>query len=300
MRSWLFAVLVGGLPIAVFVIISLFLQRRRRAEFKNPFTGKLLRPPGEALREKIVSMDDEIDNHVMGFFLPCLVAAGFAYSMANRLNQPGFYWVIGFCMLLFYGICAYYAFRIFSVGALRRDYYLGFLGERAVGEELNQMLAHGYQVFHDIQFEGRPGSKGFNIDHVAVGPGGVFSVETKTRRKRVRRGYNSPRNTVEFDGSKLIYPWGSEVFGIRQARDNAAYLSKWLQEATCEEINAIPILALPGWSVSRIGRSNVLVVSGREICSAFPKDGSRNVLSPEQIKRIAYQLEQRCRNVEVE
>jgi hypothetical protein len=45
-----------------------------------------------------------------------------------------------------------------------RPLRLGFKGERAVGEELNQLLRQGFHVFHDLPFDS------FNIDHVIVGP----------------------------------------------------------------------------------------------------------------------------------
>ena len=35
----------------------------------------------------------------------------------------------------------------------------------------------GYRVFDDVPGEGSGGK--FNIDHVLIGPGGVFSIETK-------------------------------------------------------------------------------------------------------------------------
>ena len=273
----------------------LFSYKRRKERFKTPFTGKLLRPPGETLREKLLELDEKFDTEIIGFMFLCGGLGVVIYNL--KLHD----WVsLGVVVLIGYGACVFYSLRIFRLGRLRRDYNLGFLGERAVGEELNRLWAKGYEVFHDVQFEGRPGSKNFNIDHVAVGPCGVFCIETKTRRKRVRKGYNSPRNAVEFDGSSLIYPWGSEDFGISQARQNALHLSKWLQQATADEVNVVPILALPGWSVNRKGRSDVLVVSGREVCSAFPKAGSKALLSSEQVQRIAFQLEQRCRSVEVE
>jgi len=35
----------------------------------------------------------------------------------------------------------------------------------------------GYQVWHDIQADD------FNVDHVLMGPGGIFTIETRTHRK---------------------------------------------------------------------------------------------------------------------
>lgn len=284
---------------ATLLFIAFMRRRWRRVRFKVPLTAKLLRPPGESLREEIQRLDEKLNENLIGFVIMCFVI-GFT-TWQSSLQQKSISWAMWAVILTIgYAICAIYGVRAFRALRLKHDYELGFLGERAVGEELNQMLVRGYEVFHDVPFEGRPGSKNFNIDHVAIGPGGVFVIETKTRRKQPKNGQDSPRNIVEFDGTRLIFPWGGDDFGIKQARANAGTLSAWLQKAVGFEIEAIPILALPGWSVERKGRGDVRVVSGREICSAFPGMNAKPALSVHQIKQIAFQLEQRCRNIEVD
>jgi hypothetical protein len=57
---------------------------------------------------------------------------------------------------------------------------LGRDGERAVGQALEQLRRYGYRVFHDIL------GPNWNIDHVVIGPGGIFTVETKTLSKPLR------------------------------------------------------------------------------------------------------------------
>ena len=54
-------------------------------------------------------------------------------------------------------------------------------GERVVAEHLNQLIAEGYTVFHDVPCGFKKGKKMlFNIDHLLVGKKGIFAVETKT------------------------------------------------------------------------------------------------------------------------
>ncbi len=53
---------------------------------------------------------------------------------------------------------------------------LGERGERAVGEALEELENEGYRAVHSILLEG------CDIDHVLVGPAGVFVIETKFRR----------------------------------------------------------------------------------------------------------------------
>lgn len=78
----------------------------------------------------------------------------------------------------------------FLGGRFKRDYGAwaqGAEGEEVVGEILEGLLADGWQVIHDVSF-GRG-----NIDHVVVGPGGLFTVETKSRRGRVFLDHLEPK-----------------------------------------------------------------------------------------------------------
>ncbi|HVR06301.1 MAG TPA: nuclease-related domain-containing protein [Solirubrobacteraceae bacterium] len=50
----------------------------------------------------------------------------------------------------------------------------GALGEEHVGRLLDDLAGHGWHAIHDVSL-GRG-----NVDHIAIGPGGVFTVETKS------------------------------------------------------------------------------------------------------------------------
>ncbi|MGV9313093.1 nuclease-related domain-containing protein [Streptomyces sp. NPDC003691] len=55
----------------------------------------------------------------------------------------------------------------------------GLEGERRVGKELRRFAGHGWQVLHSV-----PLSSGHDIDHLLIGPGGVFTLNTKNFRGR--------------------------------------------------------------------------------------------------------------------
>jgi Nuclease-related domain len=57
----------------------------------------------------------------------------------------------------------------------------GATGEEAVGAVLAAFDAPGWHVMHDVVI----GSRG-NVDHVVIGPPGVFTIETKSHRGRIR------------------------------------------------------------------------------------------------------------------
>jgi len=63
----------------------------------------------------------------------------------------------------------------------------GAEGERKVGEILEELESAGWRVLHDVSL-GRG-----NIDHVLVGPGGAFTVETKSNRGSLRLNNLDPR-----------------------------------------------------------------------------------------------------------
>jgi Nuclease-related domain len=83
----------------------------------------------------------------------------------------------------------------------RRNYRLRFADERAVAEELSQLILDGCRAFHDVPMEPYG-----NIDHVLVTPTGIYAVETKARRKRkASKGRRDEK--VVFDGKALQFPW---------------------------------------------------------------------------------------------
>lgn len=55
-------------------------------------------------------------------------------------------------------------------------YERGADGESATAAVLDQLTAHGWVVLHDVRWPGRPRT---NIDHVVVGPGGDFVIDSK-------------------------------------------------------------------------------------------------------------------------
>lgn len=291
--------MLSSLPLALAVLPLLILfglmwlnLKWRERVYKLPLTTRLLRPPGESLRIKIEDLGDTLIQRLFYSFIACaLIGIGVWLTYLHLLLGSTF---ITIGLVIF----TYFAISLWNLGSYIRDCRLGFLGERAVGEELNQLLGNGWKVFHDVEFHDNPGQKPFNVDHVVVGTGGVFAIETKTRRKKVKRNQNDPKNEVIFNGTTLTYPWGAERFGIDQAKQRAAYLAGWLKKQMGEEISVQPVLALPGWSVQRKGKSDLRVISGREVTTLFRDEDKKQRLNPQTTHHITALLDLKCRDVE--
>jgi hypothetical protein len=167
------------------------------------------------------------------------------------------------------------------------NYQLGFNGERYVAEELSRLIANGFEIYHDVPFEG------FNLDHVLVGPPGVFVVETKTRSKKLdKSGVKEYR--VQFDGNYLQWAGGRDDSDLEQVSRNAKTLSTWLGTAVGERVSVTPILTYPGWMINRtVPFNTVHVLNPKEIHGVCSDKRSKRI--PDQlIRRICHQLEQKA------
>jgi hypothetical protein len=64
--------------------------------------------------------------------------------------------------------------------AAQKTWVAGGEGEVRVGRLLDGLSGHGFYVFHDVRLP-RVG----NVDHVALGPQGIFAIETKSHKVTV-------------------------------------------------------------------------------------------------------------------
>lgn len=271
-------------PIFILGYIAHRRKRRYKEEAEEPFTDQPLRPPGESLRVRIEEISGEFDEVLL-----TITFIGMSAALITLMSPASLRVMMGITMA---GMSAIIYIRsgrkLFTLQRNLWNHRLGFAGERVVGEALNQLLADGFRVFHDVPFDG------YNIDHVIVGSSGVYAVETKTRRKRANlRGVDKAR--VVYNGDSLEYPEKKFTsHGIIQAKRNAESLAKWLTRATGEPTQVKPMLVLPGWFVvNNCSNGALKVLNEKQIVSSFPNP--RFPLTPDRIQRIAHQLTERCR-----
>jgi hypothetical protein len=153
-------------------------------------------------------------------------------------------------------------------------------GEKAVGQFLERLRAQGYQVFHDIIGEG------FNVDHVLIGPAGVFSIETKTRGKP-RRGDAK----ISFDGERLLVAgFEPDRDPIVQAKAQAAWLRQLLAESTGRQFVVRAVILFPGWFVDQSSKSlrDLWVLEPKALPAFLEREPP--VLSAEDVKLATFHL----------
>lgn len=259
---------------------------------RSPVSEKLLRPPGESLRRELEKIDDQVnDVLILTFFGPALFAAVFVI-VSGGLEPSALSVAPAIVLIVAAAIgLVFLVWRFTCLISRRRNYRLGFAGERAVAEELNQLMLYGCRIFHDVPMEPYG-----NIDHVLVTPTGIYSVETKARRKR-KASKGRRDHEVVFDGKALQFPCAVDSRSLDQARRQADQLRVFLSNAVGEPVKVGAILTLPGWFVTSRVKADTKVLNPRGIGVAV-LDDRLPALSKQLIDRVVYQLDRKCRDVE--
>jgi len=285
-----FPIIVILFPMLVVLgLLHLYRWYKKRKGFISPLSGHLLRPPGESLRTRIENINEKLNESLFIVSLgPWLIGLSVISMLLSPRKDPGTFQIC-IAVAIYMGFIGYYVWKIIKLLSERRDLKLGLDGELAVAEELNKLMFDGYHVYHDFP------ATTFNIDHILVGPGGVFIVETKTRSKRKNK-HGKTAYEVTYDGNRINFPGGYDTDSLTQARNQGKWLEKWLSTAVGDRIHVEPIVTIPGWFVKRIKPEGIAVLNPKEIRDYIAS--KKNFLSETQIKRIVHQVDQRCRSIE--
>ena len=270
-----------------FVYPLVWLQKRRQKGKGSPLSGRLLRSPGASLQNRIDDLSVEIMAYVAAVpAFPLLIYSLYLPLLHAQKLTP---FNVSLLMVTLAGVLSLIGLKLYHLMKERNLCRLGLNAEMSVGQELNQLMCKRFRVYHDVPAEN------FNIDHVAVGPNGVYAVETKGRSKALRKK-GKMDVTVAYDGQKLEFPGWYETEPLLQAQRQADWLREWLTSAVGSPVSVQAVLALPGWYVVRKADQPIRVISGKEAYTLAKPNGI--TLDDEMIQRIAHQLEERCREVE--
>lgn len=279
--------LSGLVPLIIIVIGAAWERRRQEQRFRSPQKEKLLRPPGHSLA---VQLDDLVFRTVYKI-LASFGLCAMAVAILENSNELSPIVCLGL-VVAFAGL--FLALRV--VMDLRKGWSLrlGLRGEQAVAEALQDVADCGFRAFHDF-----PAGENWNIDHVLVGPLGVFVLETKARsRRQPRPGQRQPAHTVRVADFSLHFPSGNDSRSIPQAEENAKWLADYLTKMTGENVVVGPIVVLPGWFVENTEpRSGHAQVMNAKYLTNYVRKRERS-LENNQVRRIVALLDEKCRDVD--
>lgn len=276
------------IPTAI-LIASLLLIKwlQRRGGRRSPLVGKMFHQPGEQLRKRIEAADESITEYIGRIVVvgPLMLLAVLLPQIDLAKIRWG--WGAGTVALLTLLFLAWNIRGLKRQSLLRLQAKQGLAAELMTAQQLLPLLEKGCLIYHDI-----PAGK-FNLDHVVIGPNGVFVVETKSRLKP--QGKGKEKSTVLYDGKGLQFPDHATVAPVDQARNEARWLAEYLRNAAGEPVPVMGVVSLPGWFVSPgkdAHRSDVAVINPK-MHGVFLDVRKGMPLSPSLRTRIAHALAQR-------
>lgn len=227
--------------------------------------------------------DDVLVYLMMAVFAIVLALHEWWRWFSNSPPQPIVFTVLALVALA-------YAARKFILGKRKlRTLRLARDGERVVGQFLEGLRENGYRVLHDIVGDN------FNIDHLLIGPKGVFTIETKTMSKPARG-----KPEIDYDGTQiLVNGFKPDRDPVVQAKSQAHWVKELVKELTGKSITVRPTVVYPGWFVKQMpkgSRPDVWVLNPKALATFI--ENSDGVLSDEDVRSFHSHLSRYVRNSE--
>jgi hypothetical protein len=159
--------------------------------------------------------------------------------------------------------------RVLNVQTAERAWRIGADGEDKVARRL-QKLGEGWRVLHAVPV----GERGSDIDHVVIGPPGVFTLNTKN---------HSGANVWIADRSFLVN--GQKTDYVRNSRHEANRAAKLLSASCGFAVSVEPIIVLMAGTLKiKAEPTDVRVVVRRQIANRLLK--LPPTLGPDAVERI--------------
>ncbi len=252
---------------------------KKKKKHRPPVEGPLRRLAGQSVRdERDRLLNDQLLDYVLVAFGFCSLAA---WEWLRRwISLPFAAEILTGAALL---MTAYCAFRIFRLRKEIRNLNQAEKGERRVSELLSQLRRKRYVAFDDL-----PATES-NVDHVIVGPGGIFAIETKAYSV-FGNGYVG----VDEQGVLRLSNKPAMKDPLGQATSAAATVAKMLKERMRQDFAVTPVLIFPGWSLKGArAQTGVVVLNDGMIAEFFAS--LPEVVGDDQITAICSHLDQSAR-----
>ncbi|MEU4063559.1 nuclease-related domain-containing protein [Streptomyces wedmorensis] len=150
----------------------------------------------------------------------------------------------------------------------------GLAGEKRVGAELNRLARHGWRVLHSIPLANR-----VDVDHLLIGPGGVFSINTKHHHNKAV--------WVGDDAVKVNH--GKPVPYVRKSRAEAKRVVRVLEHYCGFPVPVEPVLVFVGVTDLQVVATQlgVRVYQERQVAALAPLSGALTAEQVDQVYSVA-------------
>ncbi|MFI9820914.1 nuclease-related domain-containing protein [Streptomyces sp. NPDC052013] len=150
----------------------------------------------------------------------------------------------------------------------------GLAGEKRVGAELNRLARHGWHALHSIRL-----ANNVDVDHLLIGPGGVFSINTKHHHNRA----------VWVGDDAVRVDHGKPAPYARKSRAEAKRVGRVLERYCPFPVSVEPVLVFVGVTDLKVVATqlSVRVYREREVAALAPLTGVLTAAQVEQVYSVA-------------
>lgn len=199
-------------------------------------------------------------------------AVEWTQRLAGQLPDPRFWTLLSLL------VTVYAAFRIFRLRLPLPGITSDFSGDGEVANILRGIRPKGFVTLHDFRGDDR------KIDHVVVGPSGIYAIETKKR---------SGSGMIEYGNEEALVFAGRIKDGLplRHARDSASVVQSRLDEQSPDVYTVKALLVISGnWEIRRAHENpGVEVTTAARLAEYF--EMQRPELSSREIAQISSYLQ---------
>lgn len=188
-----------------------------------------------AFQQGLIRRQNVLAAIVLGGFLLSL-GLGVLWGLSFSKHWPlQWFSTIGILLLagLFFGLRKKIDRNLENQLREARVWRKGEEGERIIASILESELPDGFHVFNDVRFPGRTA----NIDHLVVGPSGVFVLNTKNVRGTV--SWTEDAKTLLWNGEAEKWNW------VALAQKDAINVEKKLFTLLNRNVSVKAVLVFP-------------------------------------------------------
>lgn len=217
-------------------LLRLTLRVAGALRFEGVFPDLVQNVPGAAARGSLKSLERDISTLAAGLFAALATAVALVFYGVARLQ--------GVWMWVLFGLaCALaVAWLVFLVKHLRgwRDARFAARAQAALAAALARLALQGHRVFHDVPTEAGP------VDHVVLGPRGLFAIRVVARRPR-----KGAPAVVRINGRSVEFQDGFALLDtLSLAERGARAVADMKVPGLSHRPHVLPVVALPGWEIA--------------------------------------------------
>lgn len=247
----------------------------------SPLMDPRTRYAGQSLSEQLRDIrEDQLSELIVPFLCGTIVVFAWWYHSLPVKPHP---WILTIIAVL---ASAWSVWRIVSLQRQKAKLRKGLEGEQILGKFLEeQLMPHKFQVIHDLVC--KAGDRTFNIDHVVIGPTGVFSIETKFWKRPA-----GPGHQIYYDGKKILVDGKvPDSDPLIEAVAGAKSVQAILETRTGKHFDVKPIVVFLGWYTTRNPGSAPAWVLNEQAVPTFVRNDFRELSYDDAMLAVA-QLKQ--------